>query len=261
MTGVVVDTGYISYLIAATRKFQFCELAARWLTAVWALEGKSLRYQEFPGYKSSRAETHKKREELRKAVEEVRESISKAESLTTAFHKDCEGDDIVALLLYSGNFKKVVGVDKDYHVLEVELGVQFVDSAGNPASPLKTLLKKQPKWAVSLCHPSDTLDSLILHALLGDSSDDIPRIIYQKHHDLVEKVLSGSSQEKLQAALSIFGDQFELNLNLVSLPYYKLLGFRSAVEMYLSGVEEIKKRSADFCNSELQFKSQVLEDW
>lgn len=259
----LIDTGYLSFIIA-TRKYLYTQTISRWFPASWVLESRSARYDEYPAYKYARLEKRAKNpEKLRvyEQAEEIRGLIAKEESLTRVVSEGGEADDTIAALAYLSTPDLVIGVDKDYSILELTLHLQFADYSGNSTSPLERFVKKLPLWMSRVLKSALTRENLwITHALIGDDSDSIPRIIYRGDSAVYERIMHEKETErKIELATKVYGEAVLLNLGLVSVPYYRLLGYSSPVEMILGTEHGIRVRVAD--NMKLDTLESHFEDW
>ncbi|TDA26213.1 MAG: hypothetical protein DSO01_05965 [Archaeoglobi archaeon] len=194
----LIDTGYLSYF-SAVFPGKLLELRSRFYQGLWLLESSSsVRKEVFPQYKS-----HRRENSLTQLAHENRVRIAEDTNLIRISAQGYEADDLVALLLilfsrYSSIFKsprnlRIIGGDKDYAQLEHLIRpfgllriLGFYSGNQESIMPSQTLLRKLPKW-VTRCFPKtpSPLDYAIVQALLGDSSDDVPRVLYAKDSELL----------------------------------------------------------------------------
>lgn len=169
---------------------------------------RSARKEFYPLYKSHRKERRAERSEIFEKVKHFQEYIREDPSLWKFESDGLEADDLVAIL---GLKIPIIGGDKD--LLQVP-GIQLTRITGEVLTP-RTFLSKQSK-TIQLVAKNNHKEILLLLALLGDKSDDIPRLIPPKGLNVMAMLLQHPEPWKL--AHELYGEKLLTNLYLAILP-------------------------------------------
>lgn len=169
---------------------------------------ESARKDFYPAYKSHRKERRAEREHIFLKVKAFQEYVREDPSLAKVEVSGLEADDLIAIL-YPG--LQVIGGDKDLLQLP---GINLSRITEEPLS-VGTFIKRQAKkvQAASLYQPAEIL---LLLTLLGDKSDDIPRVVPPGALDVVVSLMQ--MENPWIAARELFGEQLLTNLYLAILP-------------------------------------------
>ena len=170
---------------------------------------ESARREFFPDYKSHRKSRHNQNPEKAEAIRSFKELLNEDPSLRKIEATGLEADDLVAIFITEGYDLPVRGRDKD--LLSIP-GIQLSDNGGDITLHHYSH-KLQKRLAPLIKTPDDVLFSLVL---LGDSSDDIPRLLPPRAMDLGAQLLS--LKNPWPTALKLFGEKLLTNLYLAVLP-------------------------------------------
>lgn len=212
---MIIDSGYVLYSKVAYRIEQN---DPRMNMLLYAMEGTdSLRKKEYPQYKANRVAT-----ETTKYVAQLRVGMrERYRNLLTI--KGCEADDVIALYVYLTGDNLVVGVDKD--LLQIPSIELIMDNKGEMYN--KTLANSPNLVAKTIHHyvdePLGAYQWLLYLTLIGDKSDNIPRLVDKLHYGYatISEILL--SDTPFRSAYDLYGERFIRNLGLVLLPHYSLL--------------------------------------
>ena len=135
-------------------------------------------------------------------------------SLETISIAGLEADDLVSMVIAWKLLPlpvHITGIDKD--LLQLPRGSSVVEQS-NHRSTIEHYVSKLPKAVQpSITEPHHVLLSL---AILGDSSDSVPRLLPPRDFRLWDKIMS--SETPFYAAHEIFGEAFLINLYITVLP-------------------------------------------
>lgn len=229
MRMMAIDTGYLSWIFAATSSVNFTELLAQIrlkerIPAFVFDSSKSVRKQEFPEYKKHREEELKQNPQrllLKQRAEEFKRAFFEICSLHRfpVFQRfGYEADDLLAVGALLGEWNECIGVDKDLQQLPLAL----YSSSFELSTRTESFAKKYPKTLFEGgLQISPSLVPLIL-AVLGDSSDDVPRLLPRGIKALKQFRDLMNSKTVYSEVLQLFGEAFQRNLQLVLLPHFSL---------------------------------------
>ncbi len=163
----------------------------------------------YPLYKSHREDRKEKSPVKVQKVMDFQDYIREDISLRIIEFDELEADDLVALFVQ--NYKTdVMAIDKD--LLQIS-GIQMHKVSNDPVT-LENFIRRQPKGIQGFI--KQPRDVLVVLCLLGDSSDDVPRILPVGQIPLLARILS--SPDPFQVAYELYGDSFLTNYYLTALP-------------------------------------------
>jgi hypothetical protein len=168
---------------------------------------ESERKKFYPGYKAHRQDRNLEKREL---VLDLQEVIREDPSFRKIEVSGFEADDLIASLLTMGYWYPIIGRDKD--LLQIP-GISLITNSDQPVTFSDYSRKLPKRIAPLICNHKDVLFSLVL---LGDKSDDIPRLLPPRKIDLGAKLISMSNPWIISR--KIFGDDLLRNLWLTILP-------------------------------------------
>lgn len=222
----VIDGGYLAWVFgSAPSRIQLWNGSVKtsfssWANAIIIMEGGDLfRNDYYPKYKLHRKEVIKKDPAARARrvrVGKFIKTMEKDHTLETIKFPGLEADDVIAawaVLNYHLHTRplNLVAIDKDYLQLGVQVNIHKTD---------KTIVDF-PGWVVrqqKTLQPvlSESWHITMMLALMGDTSDNVPRLVqaYKLNHviDILESI------NPWDAALKKYGDDFIRNLYLTVLP-------------------------------------------
>lgn len=169
---------------------------------------ESNRKEYYPLYKSHRSE---KRDETKfDQVNQFKDILNQDPSFRKLEITGWEADDLLAILLAEGYNYPAIGRDKD--LLQIR-GLSLSTTAGQLVT-FFDYAKKLPKGISPLIRkPQDILFSLVL---MGDKSDDIPRLLPPRKIELGAQLIA--LPNPWLAARKLFRDRLLRNLYLAVLP-------------------------------------------
>lgn len=222
----VADGGYLSWVFGSDpRRIQLWNKSAVlefsvWMNTVIIMEGGDLeRNKFFPDYKAHRKEAVKKDPAAtarRIRVHKFTRSMERDRKLQTVKFSGLEADDVLAAWAVLNWEERqtpmhVFGIDKDYlqmgQLMDIrKTNMDSVNFAGWKDKQQKTI---QPvltsAWHIAL-----------ILALMGDISDNVPRLIPPRQLDIVLDIFNASNP--WNEAKKLYGDDFLRNLYLTVLP-------------------------------------------
>jgi hypothetical protein len=209
----LVDGGYISWTYGPLGFQSWNPYRKNYIgktgTLICMDSDQSLRKEYYPLYKSHRVERREKRQETHEMVLIFKETLHEDPSLNLVEFTGLEGDDILALL--APRFRlPVTGTDKDLLQLK-DVRITRVD--GSPVTMLN-IQKREPKYIQPYIRTHE--DVLLILTLMGDKSDDIPRLIPPRQLEIMTNIMQ--SRDRWKIARSIFKDELLRNLCLAVLP-------------------------------------------
>lgn len=213
-----MDTAYIAFKYAYTEDISILDHLAS--NTLWVGEGtrtSSVRKERFPEYKTKRI----KNSDYYKKASEFWKLLVSTYGLSVVKKPGYEADDICALEAIKANRENqlvgLFGGDKDYLQLPKEIflyDAHYTDLRAKPRSLpggkelLKYVLNKTHLFPAYL-------------AMLGDTSDGIPRVLdYYRPGKCILPILK--SDTPYQNLYAEYGDDFLRNLTLVVLPHHTL---------------------------------------
>ena len=212
---MIIDSGYLLY----HKTSYHIEMGDPRLSyLLYAMEGSdSIRKREYPQYKANRTIT-----DTTRYVAKLRAYMAERyPNLLTI--RGCEADDVIALYVYLTGDNQVIGVDKD--LLQIPSIELTMDNKGEMYN--KNLSNSPNLVAKTIYHyidfPLSAYQWMLYLALLGDKSDNIPRLVDKLHYgyDTIAELLL--SEKPFMSAHSMYGERFLRNMGLVLLPHYSLL--------------------------------------
>ncbi len=213
----VIDGGYVSWTYGS-REFSWTiwsKARERYIGSILLLDSRnSLRKQFFPDYKSHREERldEDKRARLKLMVRSFEKHLERDDGFRNVRFLGLEADDLVALYAMRCKTLRVLGADKDLLQLNRErIHIERIDGTELLVSDIH---KKYPKTLSS--YISEETDVLLTLAIMGDKSDDVPRLLGLRDFDTMIQILK--SDRPFTTAHDIFGLDFERNLALTVLP-------------------------------------------
>lgn len=213
----VIDGGYVSWTYGS-RKFSWSiwmKARERYLNSILLLDSRnSFRKRFFPEYKSHREERldEDKRAQLRKMVRAFEKNLEIDPGFRNIRFIGLEADDLVALYAMKCKKLRVLGADKD--LLQLNNSRVRIERIDGSQLTIVDFLKKYPK-AISP-YISEEADVLLTLAIMGDKSDDVPRLLQPRDFGTIAKILESS--RPFSEAHDLFGLDFERNLALTVLP-------------------------------------------
>jgi hypothetical protein len=217
---LVVDGGYLSWVYGTKGSGWSSWASARSkyslrAGAVMVMDGgRLLREDYYEPYKAHRREEMKPEKlERKRHVERFREILLEDGSIDTRIVPGYEADDLIAVLAMARPDPiRVIGVDKD--LLQLGKKVKMERHTGEQVW-LEDFIKKQPQAVMNYIRtPADVV--LVL-ALLGDSSDNVPRLVPPYQLSLMVDVLR--HKDPWMRAVQLFGfEEVSRNLYLTILP-------------------------------------------
>ncbi len=222
----VVDGGYLSWVFGSdTRRIQLWDSSVKtsfsmWNDTVIIMEGGDLfRNEYYEDYKLHRKEVVKKDPAARARRVRVKlftESMEQDATLKTTKFFGLEADDVIAAWVVL-NWQKhripmnLTAIDKDYVQLGTLVDIHKTD--GVEVNFESWVSKVQKKLQPVLSEPWHVA---IMLALMGDTSDNVPRLVeaYKLQH--VIEILE--SDNPWNASYNKYGDDFIRNLYLTVLP-------------------------------------------
>lgn len=217
----VVDAGYLSWLYGAKpeglnawnlAKFDF-------LKDLLVLDSeKSFREEHWAEYKANRRKPQSPDMELMKErVRKFRARLDRDWMLTTVKVDGLEADDVVAVLTLHAIAEEihVIGVDKDY--LQLPPYRLKMETLGGDLATISNFRGHLPKTVrPQIKAPVDVLFTL---ALLGDTADNIPRLVKPYHLKDFNWVMEEEDLGKrIARATEFYGPEFARNMYLAVLP-------------------------------------------
>jgi len=209
----IIDGGYLTWAHGAIG-FKSWQTArtnySRRAGALICLDSRRSFRKEFdPNYKSHRKDKREQRPKIHEKVMFFQEYIREDPTLRTWEVDGLEADDLIAILV--GKFKlPVTALDKDL----LQIPTIQMNKIDNTEVLVTNFALRQAKMIRPLVEQNS--DVLFILTLLGDKSDDIPRLIPSRNLDLLVSLMRSPSP--WEAALELFGDRLLHNLYLAVLP-------------------------------------------
>lgn len=238
---LVLDGGYISWTYGSRRFSYFIWSQARlkYLGGVIFQDGNSilLRKQYFPDYKAHREERRNEnpsRVITYEQVQNFKRLLDRDLEFTVVGVPGFEADDLIAAAALALGRIQVIGGDKD--LLQISQKRMQLEKIDGTILTLEHFMRRQPKtiWGSI----TDTWDVILTLSILGDKSDDIPRLLAPRKLDLLIKILN--ARRPFTISTKIFGEDFIRNLALTLLPgpwtFDPIPRFEDLPEMIESGV-------------------------
>lgn len=221
---ILIDGGYLSWFYGVRDHGRFAWMKKRiqyqnpGVKVVFDSD-RNWRTEVYPDYKLHRRMRIEDNFEdrLKKArVESFKKEIFHTPYLNCIGVEGLEADDVVSWLVMANwdglNPTRVVGIDKDYAQLGQRIKLEPLGGQVRSDPMLK-----YPKTIHGCIHGPE--DFVMVLALLGDKSDDIPRLIPPMKLKEFQQIMSHKTmQYRMQHALDSYGYDFLRNLYLVVLP-------------------------------------------
>lgn len=209
---VLVDGGYFSWIYGTAGRKSWPLIRNEYSMKKGVLflmdSPSSKRKEYYPLYKSHRSE---KRDPIKHELVQTFQLILREDPSFRKFEVEgCEADDLLALLITSGYNLPVIGRDKD--LLQIP-GLSLSTISGELVTFFDYSKKLSKRMIPLIRKPSDVLFSLVL---LGDKSDDIPRLLPPRKIDLGVQLMS--LPDPWSVARKLFGNDLLRNLWLAVLP-------------------------------------------
>lgn len=208
----LVDGGYLTWTHGAIGIKSWVPVRSQYSMSQGALilmdSHTSHRKEFYPGYKAHRQEQRKGREEVHERVLAFQEYIREDPSLRKMEFPGLEADDLVAILVNRYHLP-VTGADKD--LLQIP-GIELSHLTGEAVTEAN-FAKRLPKKIAPLVTRQNVL--LIL-TVLGDRSDDIPRLLPKGQLNTLAGILR--SERPWEAVYDLWGESALRNLSLAVLP-------------------------------------------
>lgn len=208
----VVDGGYLTWTHGAIGIKSWMPVRGQYSMGSGSLilmdSPESCRKDFYPGYKAHRKEKRQGHEDVHERVLAFQEYIREDPSLRKMEFPGLEADDLVALLVNRYHLP-VVGADKD--LLQIP-GIDLTHADGSSVTE-KNFAKRLPKRIA----PHVTRENvLLILTVLGDKSDDIPRLLPAGQLNTLVGILNSS--RPWEAVYDLWGDAALRNLTLAVLP-------------------------------------------
>ena len=213
---MIIDSGYLLYGKTATY-VERCDIKLSNL--LFAMEGKdSIRKQRYPQYKA-----HRVSNDTSRYVAELRTLMqNRFPRLYTI--KGFEADDVIALYVYLTGDNCVIGVDKD--LLQIP-SINLTFDKKDVGMVNKTLFNSPNLVGKTLYQylesPLNPYQWLLYLTLIGDKSDNIPRLVDKLHYGYQQIGEILLSDKPFDTSRGLYGENFLRNLCLVLLPHPELL--------------------------------------
>ena len=214
----VIDGGYAGW-VYGSRDFSWKiwqRVREKYQGCIILMDSPSSYRKEFyPPYKAHREEKRKKSEYKQRTKEKVvifqglLEQDEMFDSLRIWGH---EADDLVAVSLFFARKVSVLGADKD--LLQLPWTRTHIEKIDGSKVVLETFLKRTQKTLQP--HLKDEWDILLYLSLMGDKSDDVPRLIPPYKLELMVEILK--KDKPFSFAQEKYGEDFCRNLALTILP-------------------------------------------
>lgn len=224
----LIDGGYVSFVYASSSWGINSWITARskYSASAGALimmdDRNSLRKDFYPEYKAQRAERAAMDPKKLEVIERVRafrtEVLEEDPTLRTFKVNGLEADDLVALALAMQVMPpscRVIGKDKDLLQLPTAL-MSLENVQGEPEKIKRYALHQAKKIAPLILHPHQIL---LLLAIMGDKSDNVPRVLPKYGYDLVLDIFDPKQKKPFSLAARRFGEAFLNTLWLTILPF------------------------------------------
>ena len=214
-----LDGGYISW-VYGSRQFSYLiwsQARMKYLDSIIFQDSQTLldRKKFFPAYKSHREKRvidNPRLLETQIRVMRFKKYLWRDPGFELAHVPGLEADDLIAIAAMMCKKVKVIGADKDLlQISQKRLTIEKIDGA---IVTFPTFVKRLPKtlWP----HISDEWDVILILSIMGDRSDDIPRILPPRDFDPLIKILH--SEKPFSEAVDHFGEDFIRNLYISVLP-------------------------------------------
>jgi len=215
----VLDGGYISW-VYGSRQFSYLiwsQARIKYLESVILQDSKTLldRKKFFPPYKSHREQRvidNPRLLETQVRVMKFKKYLWRDPAFELAHVEGLEADDLIAVAATVHDRVRVIGADKD--LLQISQRRLTIEKIDGSFVTFPTFVKRLPKtlWP----HISDEWDIILILSIIGDRSDDIPRILPPRDFDPLIKILH--EKKPFSAAAEHFGEDFIRNLYISVLP-------------------------------------------
>lgn len=214
-----LDGGYISW-VYGSRQFSYLiwsQARVKYLESIIFQDSKTKldRKKFFPPYKSHREKRvieNPKLLETQVRVMQFKKYLWRDPGFELAHVPGMEADDLIAVAATICQKVKVIGADKDLlQISQKRLTIEKIDGA---IVTFPTFVKRLPKtlWP----HVGDEWDVILILSIMGDRSDDIPRILPPRDFDPLISILH--DRRPFSAAVKHFGKDFIRNLYISILP-------------------------------------------
>lgn len=216
----IVDGGYLTWLYGAKPFARGAWPPPSVRGAFLALDCLDLtfRTQRDPTYKANRIDKRFEDQAVYdqwQRIRELRRDVIEDPRLTCIRIDGLEADDIIALLSWKFATKgplQLLAQDKD--LLQIS-GVQITDNQG-VAVDLARFAHRLPKAVTR--EPLKRNQIPLILALLGDKSDNIPRLVERGDLYIVAQILNSNRRDAYNRAYKEYGQAFLNNLYAVILP-------------------------------------------
>ena len=176
MIKLAIDGGYLSWAYGGIGSKSWPLVHYHYSKASGALicldspeSARRLFYAEYKLHRKLRREEDPRKEEMHQRIKFFQEIIREDHSLLKLEVPGLEADDLVSILSLRYNLP-VIGGDKDL----LQVPDLYLQTLEKEVLPISKFAKRQPKaYQEFVVEPKDVL--LVL-ALMGDKSDDIPRL-------------------------------------------------------------------------------------
>lgn len=209
---VAIDGGYLSWAYGGMGSKSWPSVRHLYSKKSRALicmdSSVSARKEFYPLYKSHRKARRDDRPQIFEKVKTFQEYLREDPSMWKFEAEGLEADDLVAIL---GKTIPIIGGDKD--LLQVP-GISLSRITGEVLSPLNFI--KRQSQTIQRSARGTPQEILLLLSLLGDSSDDIPRLVSRGGLNTVALILTETNPWLL--AYELYGQALLTNLYLAILP-------------------------------------------
>lgn len=222
----IVDGGYLTWLYGSKpfARGNWPPQSVRGAFLALDCLDSTFRLQRNPEYKANRVDKRFEDPYLYeqwKRIRELRRDVVEDPRLTCIRIPGLEADDVIALIAWKFAVNKplqLLAQDKD--LLQIR-GVVITDNADVPVT-LDRFANRLPKSITR--EPIKRNQIPLILALMGDKSDNIPRLVSRGDLFKVAQILSIDRKKAYEYALREYGDPFLQNLYDVVLPDPHIFG-------------------------------------
>jgi hypothetical protein len=251
---ILIDSSYLSFLIGASNYTLHQFFSNKQYSQYYhLLDGpNNVRFKTLPTYKSSRDKTS----EIRQRVRQVRHFI-----LDHYLHMRMEGleaDDLIALvhILYPDETFVTFAQDKDM------LQIPNVNIIGYSSHGKEKGIKHYYKYAVpkSIAKTGyiiNPMDMLLVQSLMGDKTDDIPRVLPKRTFGPVHELLA--SPNAFEQAYNRYGEPYMQALRCVLLPSPEVCHFPDDDVLLVMALDNYRTYRFKHWTEILEIKSEYKE--